>query len=98
MALIPVHLRAEEIWAESGCNATSVKIAARLVSEGYGHIKPVTVRCWKSRYKWSTPSAHVIAAPDDASVTSFEDVARALRHLGCVSRPISSWRSSMVSS
>jgi hypothetical protein len=44
MALIPVHLRAEEIWAESGCNASSIAIAARLTSEGYGSVMAITVR------------------------------------------------------
>jgi hypothetical protein len=82
MALIPVHLRAEEIWSESGCNASSITIAARLTGEGYGDVKPATVRSWKKRHAWSSPAARVISAVDDAAVASFEDVARALRHVG----------------
>lgn len=82
MELIQAHLRAEEIWSASGCNASSITIAARLAGEGYGDVKPATVRSWKKRYSWSSPAARVISAVDDATVASFEDVARALRNVG----------------
>jgi uncharacterized protein YjcR len=79
MALIPVHLRAEEIWSESGCNASTAQIASRLSDEGYGVISMGTIRSWKTRHQWSLPKALAINATDAATQASFEDVADALR-------------------